>query len=795
MRSRLLPLAIVATLAYVYLAGILSYPLKWEEPRRCLVAMEMIHSGDFIGPRVLGEPYFKKPPLQNWILALASQLDVTKVSAARIRTISLLALAGIALFLFRLGTDGRRGRSDPLPAAIFLTLGAVIQSGRTGEIDSLFTFFVVGALGCFELGRRRESPWLQWFVPHLFLAGGILTKILAPLFFYPPVLFLALRRRRELRFSSIPFGAGVAVMAGLVALWLVPHSRLQDSSALVGGWSMEVAVRTVHYGAAGWLRHLVTYPFQLLGWLLPWSLVLVPMRRDAWRSTFDAWRRDPLLGLCAAVVAWAFLVYLFVPEQKGRYLLPVMPFVSILFAQRLRRLSAPAATWRRLVLGLAVIAWIGLCVAVGPRVAGTTARVLVPMSFGLLALGAFIAAETRPSARRRGSLLLLLGLMYGVTYAGILERREARRNAVFVEDARKLSAFIDSDDSVVCHGGVQLKFCANLTRRLGRPLVRRAEPIETKVWIAPAGANPGVPGAAVRAERYELFRIRDEQGWSVDGAPLLPVALDETTRADFEAKLAAARAEFEATPEDVDAAIWVGRRTAYLGRYRDAIEIYDRALERHPDDARVLRHRGHRFLSVRRFASAVSDLEAAAALIDGLPDQVEPDGLPNSRNIPTSTLHSNVWYHLGLAYYLQGDLGNAERAYRRCLEYSANPDMLCATSHWLYMTLRRQGKHEEAQAILEPIHGEMDILENHSYHRLLLMYKSELDPETLLAEGERGSGLDAALGYGIANWYLVQGQRDRAMELMMKIRAAGPWPAFGAIAAEVDLARLSNRTL
>ncbi len=795
MRSRLLPAAIVATLVYVYLAGILSYPLKWEEPRRCLVAMEMIHSGDFIGPRVLGEPYFKKPPLQNWLLAVAAQLEVAKVGPARIRVISLLALVGIALFLFRLGSDGRRGRSDPLPAAIFLTLGAVIQSGRTGEIDSLFTFFVVGALGCFELGRRRGSPWLQWFVPHLFLAAGILTKILAPLFFYPPLLYLALRRRGRVRFSSRPFVAGFAAMAGLVALWLVPHSRLQDSSALVGGWSMEVAVRTLHYGAAGWLRHLATYPFQILGWLLPWSLVLIPMRRDAWRSTFDAWRRDPFLGLCAAVVAWAFVVYLFVPEQKGRYLLPVMPFVSILVAQRVRQLSVPATTWRRRGLGLAVIVWIGLCVAVGPRVVGETAPILVPLSFGLLALGAFLAAEALSPPARRGSLLLLLGLVYGVSYAGFLERREARRNAVFVEDARKLSAFIDSGDSVVCHGGVHLKFCANLTRELGRPLVRRAEPIDSKVWIAPVGSNPDVPGPTVHAERYELFRIRGEQGWSTDGTPLFPVALDEATRGGFETELAAARADFEASPEDADAAIWFGRRTAYLGRYREAIAIYDRALDRHPEDARILRHRGHRFISLRRFESAVNDLEAAAALIDGLPDQVEPDGLPNSRNIPTSTLHSNVWYHLGLSYYLKGDLDNAERAYRRCLEFSANPDMLSATSHWLYMTLRRRGMHDEAEAILDPIHAGMEILENHSYHRLLLMYKSELDPETLLAEGEGEGSLDAALGYGIANWYLVQGQRDRAMALMAEIRAAGPWPAFGAIAAEVDLARLSNRTL
>ena len=110
---------------------------------------------------------------------------------------------------------------------------------------------------------------------------------------------------------------------------------------------------------------------------------------------------------------------------------------------------------------------------------------------------------------------------------------------------------------------------------------------------------------------------------------------------------------------DADALIWLGRRTAYLGRYREAIQIFSDGIARHPTDARMLRHRGHRYLTVRELDRAIVDFEKAVELMAGQPDAIEPDGLPNARNIATGTLHSNVWYHLALGYYLQGDFSRA----------------------------------------------------------------------------------------------------------------------------------------
>jgi tetratricopeptide (TPR) repeat protein len=269
-------------------------------------------------------------------------------------------------------------------------------------------------------------------------------------------------------------------------------------------------------------------------------------------------------------------------------------------------------------------------------------------------------------------------------------------------------------------------------------------------------------------------------------APELPADVS----ADRQTQRAEARADYEADPTDADAIIWYGRRTAYLGDYRTAIAIYSEGIERHPDDPRLYRHRGHRYISVRQFDAAIADLERAAQLIAGREDEIEPDGMPNARNIPTSTLHSNIWYHLGLAYYLQDDLETALRAYRDCLKVSHNPDMQVATSHWLYMTLRRLEREAEAEAVLEPIHAEMDIIENSSYHRLLLMYKGELTAAGLLDEAEAAGGLEnATLGYGIGNWHAYNGRPKQAESIFRTILKGQQWAAFGYIAAEADVAR------
>lgn len=282
------------------------------------------------------------------------------------------------------------------------------------------------------------------------------------------------------------------------------------------------------------------------------------------------------------------------------------------------------------------------------------------------------------------------------------------------------------------------------------------------------------------------------QAISFLGDTLRALPLSAETKARYEAQLAEAKAAYDRSPANADSIVWYARRLAYLGRIREAIDVYTRGVALHPDNPWLYRHRGHRYISVRELDRAAADLERAAKLVEGNPDEVEPDGQPNARNMPIGTLHSNIDYHLALAYYLKGDFARALPIYRREVAEARNDDRRVSTAHWLYMSLRRLGRDAEAAEVLVPIRRDMTVIENDTYHRLLLLYKGELPVDSVLKLGPSGemSVTDATGAYGVGNWHLYNGRRAEAERVFRRIVAGGQWGAFGYIAAEAELARM-----
>ncbi|MCC7033237.1 MAG: hypothetical protein IT179_10435 [Acidobacteria bacterium] len=296
----------------------------------------------------------------------------------------------------------------------------------------------------------------------------------------------------------------------------------------------------------------------------------------------------------------------------------------------------------------------------------------------------------------------------------------------------------------------------------------------------PAEPTPAAPPAQP---------ARTAEATSLAGTPLFP---PETigNREKLEADLAQAEKALAAAPTDPEALIWLGRRQAYLWRYQDAIATFTKGIEQFPDNPKLYRHRGHRYISTRQFDKAQADFEKAVSLVKGQPDEVEPDGAPNPAGIPRSTLQFNIWYHLALAHYLQGQYDQSYNAWAECMKVSNNDDSIVATSDWMWMTLMRLDRKAEAAKVLERITPKMDILENQSYHRRLLMYKGLEKPEVLLDTATADDTTVATQGYGVGNYYFVTGDTARAKAVFEKVVSGGGWNAFGYIAAEADLARM-----
>ena len=232
-----------------------------------------------------------------------------------------------------------------------------------------------------------------------------------------------------------------------------------------------------------------------------------------------------------------------------------------------------------------------------------------------------------------------------------------------------------------------------------------------------------------------------------------------------------------------EALIWYGRRIAYLGYFKEAIKVFTLGIVTYPNDARFYRHRGHRYISTRQYDKAINDFEKAVILIDQTIDQIEPDGLPNSKNIPLSTLHGNIWYHLGLAYYLKNDMNNALKAFNNRSVTHKYDDNIVSGGHWLYMINRRLNKIEESNTVINEVHQNMDIIENMSYHQSCLFYKGLLKESEIV--------IDEVALYSLANWYVYEkNDTVKAKQYYQNLLGTGNPYSFAYIAGEADWIKL-----
>ncbi|MCH2132199.1 MAG: hypothetical protein MK116_00465 [Phycisphaerales bacterium] len=291
-----------------------------------------------------------------------------------------------------------------------------------------------------------------------------------------------------------------------------------------------------------------------------------------------------------------------------------------------------------------------------------------------------------------------------------------------------------------------------------------------------------------------LVACRTPETRSLLGQSLQAPELPDDVMAKRSMALEHARTILAVHPESEEALIWVGRRTAYLGRYREAVDIYTDALLLHPDSHRLRRHRGHRYITLRQFDAAIADLQEADALSRDLPDRVEADGMPNAQGRPRSTTKGNILYHLALARYLTGDYATAALDFKRCLDLATNDDMRVAAAYWVYLSARRADEQDLASDALAVATPDMDLLENHTYHVLLLTFQDvaiEDGPPSHLDAGVD----EATLSYGLAMNAALAGRDEEARDKLLSIIEETNWAAFGHIAAEADLARAPSGSI
>ncbi len=329
---------IIAVWLVGYLAALGSSELRSEEGHRVLPAVEMLDGGDYIVPHIGGQPYLRKPPLINWLVAGSFRaFGARNEWTARLPSaLSVLSVAVIFVII------GRRvlGETGALATSLaWLTNLGMLEKGRMIEIDALYVSLCALAFICWLVWwEERRSPWRTWVLPWIFLGLGLLAKGPSLLIFFYATVLAVLWSTRKLRELFHPAHLlGLIVMLGIFATWAVPYFASVHPHKISQSWTHELSLRLT-----GGENDATEWPMNFprgFGYFLPW-LMLLPFIRPSKMS--DSRQQQIGTGLALGAVV-PFAITLLLPGTIPRYILPSLAPVCWLIGMAVRD---RAFTWR-----------------------------------------------------------------------------------------------------------------------------------------------------------------------------------------------------------------------------------------------------------------------------------------------------------------------------------------------------------------------------------------------------------------------------------------------------------------
>jgi tetratricopeptide (TPR) repeat protein len=245
---------------------------------------------------------------------------------------------------------------------------------------------------------------------------------------------------------------------------------------------------------------------------------------------------------------------------------------------------------------------------------------------------------------------------------------------------------------------------------------------------------------------------------------------------DEKGTVAAAEKALAADPKNPDLILKLALAHAGVREYRESIETCTRGLKIAPENAGLLLERGHREVGLREFATARKDLDRAA--------KIDPKKL-------------DVHYHLGLAHYFTGEFAQAADAFRQEADLAPTLDARINASNWVYASLRRAGKKDEAAKALATITPEMKNTEPHTFFYLSLVrfFQGKMpETEAVPPRPPAGNTDDETelrfdtVAYGVGNWYLYNGNAAKAQEYFHAVVDGHVWMTWGYIGSELEVA-------
>ena len=477
----------------IYFSRMTEPSIRGEESRRGRIAWEMIESGDWIVPRVQGEPLLSRPPLQNWAIAVVGLLR-GQVDVMAVRLPSVLATLFTAMLLYGYARTFLSPFGALAAGLSYPTMGHVLELGRLGETEALFTCLVCASLLVWHWNYLKGRPAVRtWTAAYFFVGLATLAKgPQAPVYFSSAVgLYLLLTRqwRYALSWSHL---AGIALFALIVGAWQVPCYLDLGWSGVAQLYYSDVALRFVDTRWTTFARHLVTFPLEIVGaCLLPWSFLLLAFVRREFRNSVGNARPQVLFALIA--IGSAFPSVWIAPSAVPRYFMPLYPCFALLAGLVADRCltAAPGAKWQNvwsiywailaLVMSLGGVGVLALSWSDPTSLAAQRLPFAWVYAVTCMACGgvAFWASQAATAARGRCAVSVL-SVFLGLSCSGLVVNSQIRKSENAGLAVQNFKLQLPGDQALVSFGPVHHLF-----------LFHYGRPVECTPWPATeAGVDP-----------------------------------------------------------------------------------------------------------------------------------------------------------------------------------------------------------------------------------------------------------------------------------------------------------------
>lgn len=314
-----------------------------DEPRYAAIGQAMARSGDWLTPRLWGQPWFEKPVLLYWITGFGFRLGFGPELAPRL-PVAVLSLAFLVFFWFRVRTLWSLPVATYAVAILATSVGWLAYSHiaiTDIPLAAAFSAALLLALGEGLCGRRAIAV-------AALLGVAVLAKSLIPCIFFAPVLLLDRRWKALLR--PAPVGAFLLV----VLPWHI-LCALQNGQEFFRVLFLEHQFGRATSTALQHVQPFWYYVPVLAMLLFPWFPLLALAPRP---------RGNAQIRTLWAVVGFGFVFLSATVNKLPHYPLPLLPALAILLALGLARASRPD---RAIIAPLALLGLLPLAAQVAPQ--------------------------------------------------------------------------------------------------------------------------------------------------------------------------------------------------------------------------------------------------------------------------------------------------------------------------------------------------------------------------------------------------------------------------------------------